>query len=356
MQKRIKVAKTEANVYLLYWDKGKEEKKTNISDVQIQKIYLPTKGNPIERLIPYNKFKKLSRTYLLDLKPSTIHVQGLDMLDIAVNYKINYNPKVKIIYEVADLHRYLVDDQPNLIGKFIKRYLKSKEEKLLESVEKLIITSPKFYTDYFKDFVSYDKVILIENIPDLENFQHFRFRDSLQKPLRVSYIGSIRYKAQLHMLLDIAEELDIKIEIAGFEEGEQEIKSRAITMNNVKWYGPFDFKEDASMLYEHADVIYSVYDADLSNVRSALPNKFYESLYTEKPILVARGTYLAERVENMHVGMAINHHDKDELKDTLIKLNDKEFYQKIKNSCKSNKNNILGSNNIEELQSLYKNN
>lgn len=84
----------------------------------------------------------------------------------------------------------------------------------------------------------------------------------------------------------------------------------------------------------------------MNNVKVALPNKLYESILCELPIIVAKGTYLSELVEKMGVGVSVSHKDKNELKNVLTKLaNDKSYYQSMVESCK-NTNQILIYQNI----------
>ena len=72
-----------------------------------------------------------------------------------------------------------------------------------------------------------------------------------------------------------------------------------------------------------------------------MPNKLYESIYCELPILVADGTYLGELVQKWGVGIKV---DSNSLEDLIIKIKllqqNKGIYNKIVKKCKENKNKI----------------
>lgn len=355
MRKRINVAlDLTQNVSLIQWDKL-QDKMENYENpaVSIKRIPIKSAESPIKRIPQYFDFSKQALKALTFNKPDIIHLQGLDMLKIAVDYKKEYDPNVAIVYEVADVHRYLTTQSKNIIKQGIKHYLIQLEETCSKYVDKLIITSPKYYEMYFHKFYSQEETLVFENYPDLSVFRGFQARNFYEEPLNVSYIGGVRYKEQIRILLQVAKDLPITVDLAGYEDGEPEIENLAKTMSNVKWHGKYDYKQDIKGLYEDADVIFSVYDADLYNVRIALPNKYYEAIYCQKPIIVAKNTYLEERVSNLGVGVSVDCHSEEELKQAILFLMNKDNYQEISNNCVAAKSKIKDGNYKEDLLNLY---
>ena len=88
----------------------------------------------------------------------------------------------------------------------------------------------------------------------------------------------------------------------------------------------------------------------------ALPNKLYEAVFCELPIIVAKGTYLSEIVDDWGVGLSVSHTDVDELCDALQILRDKDRrYKQIVDNCKKHKIDVtLGPYN-EKLEDRIKN-
>ena len=88
-------------------------------------------------------------------------------------------------------------------------------------------------------------------------------------------------------------------------------------------------------------MLYAVYDASNPNVKIALPNKLYESVYCEIPIIVAKGTYLAEIVNQWGVGVSVSHNDPFDLEEQLKQLiYNTEKYERITENCKVHKRDI----------------
>jgi hypothetical protein len=105
--------------------------------------------------------------------------------------------------------------------------------------------------------------------------------------------------------------------------------------------GRFDFATQAAALYGKCDAMYSVYDADMHNVRVALPNKLYESVYCEMPLIVAKDTYLAEVVDQWGVGFAVDHRQPQELIALLEQLRDQRIpLEPIVENCRKRKMDI----------------
>ena len=76
-------------------------------------------------------------------------------------------------------------------------------------------------------------------------------------------------------------------------------------------------------------MVLSTYDIDNINVRYAEPNKLYESIYFETPIIVSKGTFLADKVKDMNVGYAINGMDANEIDSFVQNLKKEDLEEKI---------------------------
>ena len=65
-----------------------------------------------------------------------------------------------------------------------------------------------------------------------------------------------------------------------------------------------------------------MYDSTDLNVRLALPNKLYESMYFKKPILVSSNTYLSQVVDQYGIGFKW---DQNDMSGLILYLNSSEF-------------------------------
>ena len=336
--KRIELLKRISDLHLICWDRGRRT-----LDVPVEngyKVYIISQNavsDPVRRLIPYSKFFKQARHIITSLAPDLIYLQGLDMLMLANAYKIGH-PKTRIVYEVADLHRLIVDKQKGFVRKLAHYALILADRACSKHVDLLVLTSEKYYDTYFSGFFPKERMFFFPNIPDLGIFRDYRKKDP-NNTFTVGYIGAVRYKQQLRQLMDAVEVCGLNIFIAGFEKDGDEIAQRCKAYPKGEWFGPFDFSRQAAELYSKCDVIYSVYDADLKNIRIALPNKLYEAIHCELPLIVAKNTYLSELVDRWQVGIAVDHTSTEELVDVLTKLRQcPEYYEFYAQNCRKHKN------------------
>lgn len=340
MTNRINLEKNIGDLHVICWNKGKNMLQIPKEDgYKLHVIDIEAGTDPIKRMIPYRKFSKKAGAILKKISPDLIDVQGLDMLKIASDYKRNAKKKVSIIYEVADLHRLIVDKQKDLIRKSVRRYLIYEDRKLERNYDKLLITSMAFNEKYFINFVDQNKIFYMPNVPDLSTFENFRKKS--EGPFTIGFIGSVRYKQQMKNLIDASQKGNFHVLIAGYEENSSEIEEYCKGKKNIEWIGPFNFNEEVAELYGKCDVIYSVYDADMKNVRVALPNKLYESVYCHLPLIVAKNTYLEETVREWGVGVGVNHHSVENLVEVVKRLqSDKNYYNRLSENCKNQINKV----------------
>lgn len=307
---------------------------------KIHKICVKACNNPLKRLFPYTIFFIRAIRIIIKIAPDIIHTQGMDMLKIAVVYKKLFKNQVKIIYEVPDLHRFLLGVKPHFTERIVQKFLLYEDRKNSKEVDLLIVTSQKHIESYFCNFIDLDKILCLPNMPDMSVFDEYKKKDSANN-FTIGYIGSIRYKEQIKNLINVAGKCGISVLLAGYENKPEEVYLMCKNLSYVEWFGRFDFKSDAAKLYGKCDVVFSVYDADIENVRMAVPNKLYESIYCQLPIIVAKKTYLSEIVSEMGVGVSVGHRDKDELEYIIKKLrDDKEFYNGIVDKCKQHRDEI----------------
>ena len=328
--KRIRVFSSFSNTRLICWNRMNDSQLPfdTIGNMDVVAINVKAKNDPLKRIIPYLKVKKRFISELKAYKPEIIHVEGLDILNIAQKYKNKYDKNVRIIYEVPDLRRLITEPQKGIIKRVAKKYVCNLEKKLCYKADLIIITSMKFYDMHYCNFIDKSKFIYIPNVPDLSVFKEYKPKNH-NDTFTIGWIGSIRYKNQMKNLISLSEKCRINLFIAGYEDDTNEIHNICVNKKNITWFGPYSYERDIVGLYEKCDAIFAVYNANLINERIALPNKLYESVICGLPIIVSKGTYLSEIVNDLKIGVSVDCDNVDELEEAihLIKTN-YEFYQK----------------------------
>ena len=302
-------------------------------EYKIEELEVPPFAQTWKRLKAIKKFRRFISCSLNEIKPDIIYTSGLDALQIVDAY--SKKNSVKVIYEVADLREsYIKNMEKSIPRRIVDRFVCVLERKCFSCVNLLVITSQEFYNLHYYEFVEKDKVFEFPNVPDLSAFHGFvRKREGI---FTVGFIGALRYLPQMKLLIDATQDIGMRVFFAGGgnKENETWLANYSRDKQWVELLGKYDYSKDIKKLYERADVIYSVYDADNANVRIALPNKLYESVYCGIPIIVAKNTYLAQVVEEGGVGVAVSHTSVDELRNVLLNLQkDKLLMKKYEMNC-----------------------
>lgn len=335
INKRLEMLNNTYDVTILYIKRG-NEKFVKIKGINYKELDVEFKnGKFFTRIFLLLKLKKIIKKILLEINSDYIYAFRLDMLLLITNNKFKNK---KIIYEVADLHNLIINNSKNILKVLIRKILITLEKNACKNIDILSITSEKYYDVYFSNFIPKKKVIFMPNIPNLEYFKNYK--KCINREFTIGFIGVVRYKKQMKMLIEAAEQTKTKVLFAGIS-NDSEIMDLANKKAFVDYYGPYNYNKEIAKLYSKCDCIYSVYDTSLNNVKYALPNKLYESIYCELPIIVSKNTYLSELVTNMHVGVSV---DSNSVEDLIEKINflknNKKEYTKIIDNCKKNKTSI----------------
>lgn len=344
MNKRIDLLKKTQDVKILCVRRSSQ----NIwepchSDIEhiIYDIDLPTAKHILKRAIMSGKFHLSAVKKLKGIKPGLLYVEGFDALCIAYHYK-KIDASVKIIYEMADIREEFIERSGSFFKRIITTTLKKSEARRISVVDKLVITSMKFYEAYYNKLIERQKVLFIPNAPDISCFATFKRKSGGE--FTVGFIGGIRYLEQMKMLVDVSERVGCQVLFAGAGGTNDDfvrIRKYCEGKERVIFTGKYDYKREIASLYGKVDCVYAVYDASNPNVKIALPNKLYESVYCEIPIIVAKGTYLAEIVNQWGVGVSVSHNNPFDLEEELRQLKcNTGKYEQIIECCKRHKRDI----------------
>lgn len=341
MNKRIKELKKENQVTVFcvrrkssdIWDPVFTDIKYIILDED-----LPVSQKIGRRL--FSTFKVLRRMFefLKNNSFDILYADGFEALLAAAKYK-QKNSNIKVIYEVADIREIFLVKNKGKIKRSVINGIKNLEKKSFKNVDGLVITSEEFYNKYYYKLITKEKVLFIPNIPDVSVFKNYKKKEKTK--FTIGFIGGIRYLNQMKMLVRCAEQAECEVVFSGAGgtlHDMNEIQNFCKDKNNVTFTGKYNYDNDIARLYSNVDCIFAVYDADNPNVQIALPNKLYEAIYCELPIIVAKDTYLDEVVTGLGVGISVSHKNDNELFETLKKLKeDKDYYDGIVDCCKESK-------------------
>lgn len=156
---------------------------------------------------------------------------------------------------------------------------------------------------------------------------------TLNKPLKISFIGNIRF---LEVNKNILDELknDSRFLVQFFGTGSELLENYAKENNikNVKFSGGFDISETYKFLNE-TDVINNLFGNKDIALDTALSIRMYYALFLNKPILTSKGTFTASQANQFGLGIEINTDNLSGLGNQIVnyfnKINNVQINKKI---------------------------
>lgn len=212
--------------------------------------------------------------------------------------------ETKFVYEIVDLRNTL--ESRSLLSKLVRLL----DKRIATRANALVFTAEGFLLRYYEPLCpgTSRKAIIIEpRLPSDWETGSRPGQRSPRLPIRVAYVGLVRYADRWAPLIEAVGKRSDRFEfhIHGVGQDVELIKELARKYENVYYHGGFS-SDQRREIYENIDLSCAVYDNTITNVRLAIPNKLFESLYFGVPLLVAADTSLAERVQAIGSGFVVD--------------------------------------------------
>lgn len=223
----------------------------------------------------------------------------------------------RYIYEISDI-LYAYPKFKRILG-----ILKTIDKKIIRGSVATVMTSGGFYSFFGLEL---PKVFVIPNrvSPSLTR-SPFKANKETTNKLAFGFVGSLRYQTILDFARVVGESFP-QHEFhfwGGLKEGPMKtaVDDLVNQFDNVFYHGAFRSPEDLPIVYDSFDITVSCYQVSSLNERIAEPNKLYESIFFNKPIVVSDGIYLSDRVKEMGCGYCIDASSKESISSFLDSLN-----------------------------------
>lgn len=245
-------------------------------------------------------------------------------LDIAlISFLIN--PRIKFVYENADL------SYTKIKYSVVSGLFKKADQLMVRKSLATVFTSEGFVKYHYGDKCP-DNVILKPNKIN----KHILELPSVKKKevntgsLRFAFVGLIRYMSIFNMADVISRSFpNHSFHFYGIFSDEKSDEAKAfkalVGRPNVFFHGRFNNPADLPEIYSNIDVVVSTYDVTSDNVRYAEPNKIYESIFFRTPIIVSKGTFLADKVKELGSGFAVDAMDERAIIEQVRQIEEEIF-------------------------------
>ena len=268
-------------------------------------------------------------------------------LDIAMVFRLQCK-REKYIYEESDLVHTYVNNS------LLKCFLESVDKRIIKKSVKTVFTSEGFAIYHFGDKRPSNVIVIPNRLnSSILNLDYSSPKTMNQDRIRIGFVGKPRFKSVVNFAKVLCEYSDrFEFHIFGGPILEEVDGFRALEKySNYYYHGPFKNPDDLPKVYSSIDLVLSTYDIEYENVRFAEPNKIYEALYFETPIIVSNNTFLAQKVERLGIGFSVDPLNDEEVKALLRTLNTGTIQKKQVSCASINKDSLIDSNH-QFIQSL----
>ncbi len=283
---------------------------------------------------------------------SCIYTFGLDTAILAYFIKSVFRINTPLVYEVADIRSVM---QGNNLRNKIFRWI---ERIIIRKAALIPVTSPAFRDEYF---VKWQKV-LVNKFFLLENKLYPPVPRPLKKsawdgsrPLVIGLFGVIRCQKSWELLYKLAKENlgKIVIIIKGYVLNLENFDNRINELENLVYEGEYVSPDDLAEIYSKIDICFIGNLGNESlNAKWALPNRYYESLYYNVPMIAHDGSGVGERVRKLKCGWVIDFNNVKDAINTILALTPEEVHKAIL-ICKQNEKSAIGlEDHIRLIQQL----
>lgn len=245
------------------------------------------------------------------------------------------------LYEEFDLvHTYIGN-------KYLRKVFEWIDKKIIKKSKVSLFTSEGFIQYHFGDDIPNNVCVVPNRLnPTIVDVAPVAKQPIDIKHIKFAFVGGPRFKTLVNFAKIIADnfpqhEMHFYGRI-GIEDEHlfTELKKR----NNIFFHGFFKNPVDLPQIYSKIDILISTYDTDYENVRWAEPNKIYESIYFDTPIIVSSDTFLARKVSKLGIGWDINCMQDNRVIDFINALTEKDIEDKTRNASVIDKAETLNIN------------
>jgi len=311
-----------------------------IQGIPVYRVKLKSKSwykNKFIQLIKYLEF--VYRVVKLYKYEDIIHCNDLDTLSIGVIIKKLYRKDVKIIY---DAHEY--ETERNGINGFNKYLLRITEKILIKYVDKVITVSDSIANEYAKIY-NIEKPALVLNTPQ---YNDIKKEDIFRKTLGIGkdktiflYQGGFTKGRGIEILLDTFKNIKNKnlvIVFMGYGHLEEVIKKMSKKYENIYFHKAVS-PNNLLKYTSSADFGISTIEDTCLSYRYCLPNKIFEYLMAEIPVIVSNLYEIKKLVEKNSIGVVAKENTPNGLREAILKA------QKL------DKNQLI--DNIKKVKNIY---
>jgi len=235
-----------------------------------------------------------------------------------------------IVYDIADFYADMIGF-PILPG--LSRKISAKIDKALMKFADVIILPDESRIEQVGLDTSKKPVVIVNNSPD-QDILNGIVRESLKdKRFTIFYGGGVtKERGIIEICLAVKDLHDVQLVIMGPcpPSFATELREMCKNVDNVRLHlGFMPYKEVIAETL-NAHLLIGLYDPAVPNNRFASPNKLFEAMMCEKPIVVSDGSSMTEIVRSENCGVIVPYGDVQTIREAIVRLNnDADLRQRL---------------------------
>ena len=254
-------------------------------------------GQYIKRIPKLLKASLTLRKFLKSYPVDRLYAFGVDNALLA----LSVSPSSYTYCEIGDLR--------STSRKRLRSLFSTVSTNLLDRIDHIVVTSTGFVSELYPNpsLSPRPPVSIIENrlAPELAStLIRPQIKQTSVRPIRLGIVGLLRYKSVEWTCQFVAKySNDFRLVIYGDGPLKGSVEQYAKLCESIDYRGPFKYPDQLDEIYGEIDASMVVYDATDINVRLAIPNKLFESLYYGIPIIAASDTTLMDYALQEGIGI-----------------------------------------------------
>ena len=243
--------------------------------------------------------------------------------------------KIPFIFEVRDLWPEVPIQMGGIKNKVVIDLTRWLERTIYKNAKHIVALSPGMKEGVIRASVPPEKVSMVPNMAKIDQFFSRPINHDILKrfdleedKFRVIYFGALGLANAIDYIVDVAEELkpnkDIEFVFIGKgamqEYLEEEIRKR--DLNNIRYLGAF--KMDITSELVNASQISLVTFSNIPILQTNSPNKLFDSLSAEKPIIVNSAGWTKDLVEEHNCGLYVDPANPKDCAEKLLNIYQKK--------------------------------
>lgn len=256
-------------------------------------------------------------------------------------------------FEIASIayflgcRNYIYEEADVVAARYHSSLLKNIDRKIIQKSLLTVLTSAGFVEYLFNNQCPKNVILQPNKLSpyfDSEQKKLISRKEFNINHLKFGFIGAIRFT---NTIIRFAKVIGTRFPQHEFHfYGDAENASYLNDVSNYKniyMHGAFKNPMDLSNIYANVDINVVCYDTTSDNVKIAEPNKLYESIYFETPLVVSSGTFLARQVAKHDIGFNIDASNDNSIINFVNQLNISQLQHASNNMHAINHKDLIDS-------------